>query len=346
MKKQILKNNKFKVCLYLENPWFYRGSGIAKALDHQKKALELNNIDHTLDTNSDYHILHINSQLPGALSEIRRAKKKGRKVIIHAHMTSEDFRGSLFFSNLLSPLLHYWLNFLYSHADLIICPSTYTRDLLKKNYSRLKDKKIVSISNGIDISRWKYDKKRGEKFRKDYKFNGTTVFAVGLVFPRKGIVDFIRTARKMPDAVFYWAGRYLGGLVKNRKLSLELKNKPANFQLLGFVDDIIGAYSAGDIFFFPSHEENEGIVVLEAAAMGKAIVVRDIPVFRSYLKDGENCLMASDVDGFVAQIKKLMDDSKLRAKLSKNARKLAESKSLKKIGSELKKVYTDLLNKR
>lgn len=342
-----LKGKKLKVCLYLQNPKLYAGSGIGQAINHQQKALELNNIEYTLNPKDlDYQILHVNSNLPGTLRAIRKAKKLGKKIVIHAHQTSEDFKRSFFFSDFFSPALHKWLNYFYSQGDIIVCPSPYTKDLLKRNYSRLKDKKIIAISNGIDIDKWKSNKKRGEKFKKDYKIKNPIVFAVGLVFPRKGIVDFIKTSRTLPNFQFMWVGKYLKKLVIDRKLNYELKNKPKNFLLTGFVKDIIGAYSAGDIFFFPSYEENEGIVILEAAAMGKAIVVRDIPVFRSYLKEGKNCLMAKTNEEFAKKINHLLTNKKLNKNLSKNAKKLAKSKSLKNVGKELKRIYFNLLLKK
>jgi len=340
----MIKKSKLKVCLYLQNPRLYRGSGIGQALKHQQKALELNSIDYTLDPHDgDYQVLHVNSQTPGSLLTIIKNKKIQKKIIIHAHATSEDFKKTFFFSNWVSPIIHWWFNIFYSYADLIICPTTYTRDLLKNNYSRLKNKKMVVISNGVDIEKWKPNKIRADKFIEDYKIKKPMIFSVGFAFPRKGIIDFIKIAKNISGAHFVWIGRYLKGLFRNKNLGREFKNSPKNFLLTGYVEDIMGAYSAGDIFFFPSYEENEGIVVLEAAAMGKPIIVRDIPVFRSYLKNKENCLMGKTNDDFVAHINTLLSNQKLREKLSKNARRLAESKSLKLIGKNLKEVYLDIL---
>jgi len=232
---------------------------------------------------------------------------------------------------------------LYSKADIIICPSSYTRDILKRNYKNLKNKKIIPISNGIDIEKWKYNKKRAENFKQEYHIKELMIFSVGLIFIRKGIIDFIKVSREIPNASFVWIGRNLKKLISNKELNNELKNKPKNFLSTGFVNDIVGAYSAGDILFFPSYEENEGITVLEAAAMGKAIVVRDIPVFKSYMKNGKDCLMGKTNKEFIEKINLLIKDKKLREKLSKNARKLANSRSLKIIGGQLKDVYLKLL---
>lgn len=44
---------------------------------------------------------------------------------------------------------------------------------------------------------------------------------------------------------------------------------PENRTFTGYVEDIRGAFAAGDVFFWPSKNENEGMALLEAMACGK-----------------------------------------------------------------------------
>jgi len=339
-----MAQEKLKVCLYLQHSQRLIGSGLYSAVKNQEKALTLNKVAYTLDPkNQDYQILHTNAIFPGTRRIIKQARKKGKKIVIHAHTTAEDFKQSFIFSNQLAPLLHWWLNQFYALADVIICPSTYTKELLQKKYSKLKEKKMVVISNGIEIQKWHVDIARGEKFKQQYKIKSPLVFGVGLMLARKGVSDFIKVAKVMPQVNFMWIGRYFKQLTGGNDLRRSLRQRPDNFFTPGYVDDIIGAYTAGDIFLFPSYEENEGIVILEAAAMSKAIVVRDIPVFRSYLAPGQNCLMAKTEQEFITQVQKLIDDPDLRHRLGENAQKLAQQKSLQHVGKELKTLYQRLL---
>jgi len=81
-----------------------------------------------------------------------------------------------------------------------------------------------------------------------------------------------------------------------------LIESPRNCTFTGYIDDIRGAFAAGDIFCFPTHEENEGIALLEAMAAGKPVLVRDIETF-SWLADGEDSLKVSGrVDAFEATL--------------------------------------------
>ena len=49
---------------------------------------------------------------------------------------------------------------------------------------------------------------------------------------------------------------------------------------------------------FPSREETEGIVVLEALASQQQVLVRDIPVYQGWLVANENCYMGHSIEEF------------------------------------------------
>ena len=143
-------------------------SGVGKAIVHQKKALELMNIPYTTDPNDDFDIVHINTIFPESLLLAKRCKKKGKKVIFHAHSTEEDFRNSFKLSNKVSPLFRQWLRSCYGSADLLITPTEYSKRLLE-NYNL--DKEIIAISNGIDLDFFDRNKCNPAKFRENTVFH-------------------------------------------------------------------------------------------------------------------------------------------------------------------------------
>ncbi|UKI48766.1 MAG: glycosyltransferase [Clostridium sp.] len=67
-------------------------------------------------------------------------------------------------------------------------------------------------------------------------------------------------------------------------------------------DIIKGAFHSADLLFFPSYEETEGIVVLEALASKLPVLVRDIGVYKPWLKDGISCYMGKNNDDFINKI--------------------------------------------
>ena len=67
-----------KVLLYTEGLKVVGKSGLGKAINHQKKALESVGIPYTTKLNDDYDILHINTYFPASYEIAKKAKEKGK----------------------------------------------------------------------------------------------------------------------------------------------------------------------------------------------------------------------------------------------------------------------------
>ena len=143
-----------KVLLYTEGLKTVGKSGLGKAIKHQQKALENEHIEYTLNPKDDYDILHINTYFPKSYLLAKRAKKKGKKIVYHAHSTEEDFRDGFIFCRQIAPLFKKWLIKCYRLGDVIVTPTLYSKKLLE-GYKGLEDKKIYAISNGIEIEFFK-----------------------------------------------------------------------------------------------------------------------------------------------------------------------------------------------
>ena len=137
-----------KVLLHSDKMKQIEKSGVGRAIKHQMKALELNNVEYTLDPKDDYDIIHINTIFPESYLIGKKAKRMGKKVIFHAHSTEEDFKNSFILSNQVAPAFKVWLKKVYSSADLVLTPTPYSKKLLE-NYNL--GKPIVDISNGIEL---------------------------------------------------------------------------------------------------------------------------------------------------------------------------------------------------
>lgn len=316
-------------------------SGVGKAVKHQEEALTLAGVPYTLNEKDDFDIIHINTIFPSSLIVLEKAKKEGKKVVIHAHTTEEDIKNSFLFSNMAAPALKKWLKLLYSKADILLTPTPYSKKLLQ---SYGIDKEIIPITNGINLNFWKKDNAAGERFRQKYGFTkeDKVIMSVGLLIERKGILEFLELARRMPEYKFIWFG-YDQPALRTPKVTEAIKEKTDNVLFPGYINSslLMEAYNGCDVYIFPTKEETEGIVLLEALATKTKTIISDIPIYDGWLMDGVNVYKAKNVDEFEEKIKGIIN-YKL-PDLTNSGYKIAYDRSIEKVGLKLKKIYEKLL---
>lgn len=330
-----------KVLLYTESEKLLSKSGLGKAIKHQMKALEHVNVLYTTNPADDYDILHINFYGPNSYALAKSAKKKGKKIVYHAHSTEEDFKNGFVFSKQLSPAFKKWLVKCYNLGDVIITPTPYSKKLLE-NYGIKK--KIYAISNGIELNTFKKDLKAGRNFRKKYNYSETdkVVMGIGLYIERKGIIDFVELAKRLPEYKFIWFG-YSPLSVATKEVRKAVNTSLDNLTFAGYVEQevIKEAMNGCDVYLFPTFEETEGIPIVEACACKTTAIVRDIPIFEEWLEDGVHVYKAKNIDEFEMKIRKVIN--KELPLIGENAYKVARERDIKKIGESLKMVYEGVL---
>lgn len=332
-----------KVLLYTEKEKSVRKSGLGKAIEHQKTALTNEGIEWTTDPNDDYDIMHINTWFLKSRRMAKKAKKKGKKIVYHAHSTEEDYRNGFIFSKSTSKIVKWWLIKCYSLGDVIVTPTPYSKRLLE-GYKGLEKKKIYAISNGIDMSLFKKDEKAGEEFRKKYGYtkDDKVIIGIGLYIRRKGIVDFVELAKRLPEYKFIWFG-YSPLKAATRDVRKAVNTKLPNLIWAGYVEQemIKAAMCGANLYLFPTLEETEGIPIIEACACKQNAIIRDIPIFEEWLEDGKNVYKAKDVDEFEKKIKDFFD-GKLPSVVDK-AYEVAIERDIKTVGKQLHEVYDTVM---
>lgn len=332
-----------RVLLYFEKEKALRQSGIGRALRHQKMALQSAGVDYTLNKSDDYDIVHINTVFSKSYRLMRKAQKKGKKVIVHGHSTMEDFRHSFRFWQVIAPFFNHMLLKMYRHADAIITPTLYSKHLIE-NY-RGVECPVYAVSNGINLSEYEYEDIRISKYKEYFNIsNEKVVIGVGLFFDRKGIRDFFEIAKSMPDVKFIWFGN-LNKLLVPHRVNKAIRKRPKNVIMPGYIDgDIIkGAFLGADALLFPSYEETEGIVVLEGLASKIPVIVRDIGVYDPWLKHKENVLKGSSNEEFKSLIEYVFTHD--MSKIIDNGYKTVEERNIENVGLELKKIYGRVIKK-
>ena len=335
-----LWEDEMNVYIYSEWQNLIEKSGVGRALHHQKYAA-LHNQIHLVNDWRDADIVHINTVFAGSPVLAQKARHKHIPVVFHAHSTKEDFRNSFIGSNQLDRLFGKWIMYCYNQGDVIITPSQYSK-LLLRSYGIKKP--IAVLSNGIDTGFFAREKVDPSWFRKKYGYGQDTkiIMGVGLPIARKGILDFIELAGRMPQYQFIWFGDINRNMLP-AKIRRKIQSAMPNVRFAGYVDpaELRQAYGSCDLFLFPSYEETEGIVVLEALSMKIPVMVRDIPVYLDWLQDGKNVYKAKNLEEFQVKAGQILERE--LPELTDAGYQVAKDRDLKAIGKQLQNIYRKCL---
>ncbi|MDL4842589.1 glycosyltransferase family 4 protein [Aquibacillus rhizosphaerae] len=327
-----------KVLLYEGSLNLINKSGIGQAIRHQRKSLEHLNIAHTTNHKEEFDIVHLNTIFLNSLFMSWLAKRKGKKIVYYAHSTMEDFRNSFIGSNIIAPFFKKWISYCYNKGDIIITPTEYSKSILDTYGLR---RPVYSLSNGIDTQFFHRSVEARDRFRKKYRINNhkKVVISVGHFMERKGIDDFILLAKQLPDYQFYWFGHTSMNLVPVKiKRAMQQEDIP-NLHFPGFInrEELRDAYCGSDLFLFLTHEETEGIVLLEALAAKLPVLVRDIPIYGQWLEENVHVYKAKQLPSFKKQMIEILENEV--PDLTDNGYELALEKDIVNISKRLLDLY-------
>jgi len=242
--------------------------------------------------------------------------------------------------------------------DRILVVSERWREILADEY--LTSAEVVH--NGVDVARFRSaDPDLAAALRQRAGAAGAAcrplILAVGGVEPRKGSDTLMAALRRLEGR----PGRrpvlaVVGGHsfqdyreYRDRVLSslpglgLRLDD---DVVLLGTVPDaeLPGWYAAADVLAFPSTKEGWGLAVLEAMSAGLPVVVSDLPVFREYLRPGQDALMVpvDDAAALAAALGTVLDDAALADRLRAAGYQVCARFTWDRCAAEHQRIYADL----
>lgn len=181
------------------------------------------------------------------------------------------------------------------------------------------------IPTGLDLSAFRGGERA--RFRQAYGIAAErpVLLYVGRVVFEKNI-EFLfqvvhRLRQQWPDILLVVAGE--GPAVEPLKfLAVDMKIAE-NILFVGYLDrrqSLLDCYRAGDVFVFASRTETQGLVLLEAMALGLPVVSTAVMGTTEVLRDQHGCLVArEDVADFAAKVDRLLTDEALRRALSASA---------------------------
>ena len=148
----------------------------------------------------------------------------------------------------------------------------------------------------------------------------------------KGVREYAEAARIIrfyhPEVVFTLVGWIDENpdAISQHELDGWVKEGIVNFH--GRLDDVRPAIADCDVYVLPSYREGTPRTVLEAMAMGRAIITTNAPGCRETVIDGDNGFLVpiKSVDALVSAMQRLIDEPSLVARMGQRSRKLAEEK--------------------
>jgi 1,2-diacylglycerol-3-alpha-glucose alpha-1,2-galactosyltransferase len=227
--------------------------------------------------------------------------------VVYVHFLPSTLSSSIKLPRIVFAIVKWYVKVFYKTAShLVVVNPIFIEPLVKMG---VKKERITFIPNYVDESKFAI-KVSNASIRKQWQFKRFTVMGVGQVQYRKGVLDFIEVAKKLPEIDFVWAGGFsfkslTAGYEELKKV---MENPPINVRFLGIVprEKMNELYHGCDVFFLPSFDELMPMSVLEAAVCDKPILLRDLELYQPVFF--KHYLSAHHVDGFVRVIKELSEN--------------------------------------
>lgn len=248
----------------------------------------------------------------------------------------------VFFSNQ-APKLEQFEIFASKTATQVLACSQDDADILSKmGQSDGNNKAISIIANGVDIEQFQPNQ---EDISGSVQVDPNKIIFVGGMgwFPNKdGMNFFIKEAMPLISKKNSDASLTVVGKSDGLEIPDQLRDKVS---ATGFVDDFRPLVHEAGVYILPLRVgSGTRLKLLEAMAMGKAIVSTRIGAEGVVLEDGKNILMADTPEEIAEAVLKLMGDAELRKRLGKAAHQQAEKLyDWRILGDKLLAVYDTML---
>ena len=289
-------------------------------------------------------ILHVHTLDPVSFFMMWLHKLFHRKIVVSVHVVPDSLKGSLKLPKWFEKIFVKYMIRFYKFADkCVVVNSFFVKELVKLG---IPVHKVKFIPNVVSEKMFRPQPHKKREYRQKFGIpeDSFVVVSTGQVQKRKGVDDFVKTARILKDVLFVWVGGFSFGKITDgyeeyRKL---VENPPDNLRFTGLVDrETVAEYlNASDVFFLPSYQELFPMAVLEASRCNLPLVLRDVDIYKEIL-DGRY-LCATSPEEFASVIRRLKENKKFYNEYVKKAAELADIYSPRNILKQWEELYHEL----
>ena len=226
-------------------------------------------------------------------------------------------------------MLHYkryFRNLFLGKSDLILCVSSYIKDLLVK--LGIDKERIYSVGSGINLEAI-------ESIGPQEKIYDACF--LGDIIPRKGISDLViswkAVTNENPNRKLVIIGT--GSEAYSRKIERLIKelNLQNNIIMPGFVtgEEKYKLLKKSRIFIFPSYSESFSIAVCEAMACGLPVIAYNLPAYKEHYGNDIMYVKKRDIKDLVSTTLTLLKNDDLQRRMMLRGIKRARQYSWEKI---------------
>lgn len=269
--------------------------------------------------------LIISTPGPIGITALIAAKMLGLRASGIYHTDFPQYIRILTDDSFLETLTWDYMHWFYSQLDLIFVNSgDYRRRWIERGIS---PDKIEILPRGLDTTLFN-PARRDRSFLKQFgvREDATLLLYVGRISKEKDLDVLAAAYKKLRGA----NGVLQLALVGDGPYLKEMKSLIPDACCTGYLAglELAKAYASADIFVFPSTTDTFGNVVIEAFASGLPAVVSDQGGPRELVENGKTGYVTRSLDpgDFGDAVLRLVEDKKLRAAMSKNARRSVEDR--------------------
>ncbi|MGC2457352.1 MAG: glycosyltransferase [Gallionellaceae bacterium] len=333
-----------------EQEWITRIPSKPVPRDPEDRLMRWSQLSHAvLDAARDCDLIHVQTPFLAHYAATRAAKKLKLPIMATYHTLFEEYfkhYAPLVPAPLLKAIARRFSRNQCDAMDAVIVPS-------RAIHQRLNDygtsAPLHILPTGIPLARFASGDRHGFRQRQGISEQQPVALYVGRVAHEKNLdylLDAVATARsRVPDILLLITGE--GPALPHLRDKVKREGLEYNVRFIGYLDrtlELPDCYAAADAFVFASRTETQGLVLIEAMAMGLPVVALSVMGTADILDGARGARVPRDsTEDFATVLADLLLDTASHAQLANEAREHAQQWNELALASRMAALYRETL---